>query len=104
MKNNLIVALRPYVTGEMMVIEVETPPKKSRKSNPEHKKYHKRQKPDEDEEEMLEFIEDEEEEEEEQQTEVFAHKIVLERTLQRINWYVRGNFFICPFVRFPGHQ
>ena len=56
MKNNLIVALRPYVTGEMMVIEVETPPKKSWKSNPEHKKYHKREKPDENKDEMLEFV------------------------------------------------
>ena len=98
MKNNLIVALCSYATKELMVTDAETPPKKSWKSNPEHKKYHKRQKPDEDEEEMLEFIEDEEEEEEEQQTEVFAHKIVLERTLQRINWYVKGNFCICLFV------
>ena len=32
-KNNPIVALHPYVTGELMIIEVETPPKKSQKSN-----------------------------------------------------------------------
>ena len=46
-KNNLIVALRPYVTGELMVAQAETPPKKSRKSIPEHEMYQKRQKPDE---------------------------------------------------------
>ena len=33
-KNHLIVAPRPYVTGELMVTKVETPPKKSRKSIP----------------------------------------------------------------------
>ena len=38
-KNNLIVALRPYVTGELMVAQAETPPKKSQKSKPGHKKY-----------------------------------------------------------------
>ena len=40
-KNNLLVALRPYVTREMMSGEAQTPPKKSRKSNPVHKKYNK---------------------------------------------------------------
>ena len=70
MKNNLVYALRHYVTGELMVIQAEMHPKKSRKSIPEHKKYKKRQKLDEDEEEMLEFVE--EEEEEEQQIEVLA--------------------------------
>ena len=66
-KNNLIVALCLYVTGELMVTQAETPPKKSSKSIPEHKKYQKRQKLDE-EEEILEFVE----EEEEQQIEVVA--------------------------------
>ena len=65
-KNNLIVALRPYVTGELMVAEVETPPMKSRKLIPQHKKYQKRQKPYEEEDEIIEFVE------EEQQIEVVA--------------------------------
>ena len=43
-KNNLIVALCPYVTGELMITEPETPPKPSRKSKPEHEKYKKRAK------------------------------------------------------------
>ena len=67
-KNNLIFALRPYVTGELMVAQAETPPMKSRKSIPEHKKYQKRQKPneeEEEEEEIIEFVEKEEEEEQE---------------------------------------
>ena len=55
-KNNLLVALRPYVTGEMMSGEAQTPPKKSRKTNPVHKKYNKRPRPDEDDEEVLEFV------------------------------------------------
>ena len=54
-KNNLIVALRSYVTGGAMVAQAETPPMKSRKSNPEHKKYQKRQKPDEEEDEIIEL-------------------------------------------------
>ena len=73
-KNNLIVALHPYVKGELMVIEAKTPQKKSRKSNPENKKYQKTQKPDKEEDdddhEIIEFIE--EEEEEEQELEVVA--------------------------------
>ena len=36
-KNNLIVALRPYLSGELMVAQAETPKKKSRKSIPEKK-------------------------------------------------------------------
>ena len=52
-KNNLIVALRPYVIGELMVAQAETPKKKSRKSNPENKKYKKRSKPDEEEEDLV---------------------------------------------------
>ena len=63
-KNNLIVALRPYVTGELMVAQAETPPKKSHKSIPEHKKYQKRQKPNEEEKEIIEFVEEEDEEQE----------------------------------------
>mgnify|MGYP000235156726 CR=1 FL=1 len=39
--NNLIVALHPYVTGELMITEAET-----LKSKLEHKKYQKRAKPD----------------------------------------------------------
>ena len=38
-KNNLIVALRPYITGHLIVAQAEKPPKKSRKSIPENKKY-----------------------------------------------------------------
>ena len=67
---NLIVALCPYVTGELMVREAETPPKKSHKWNLEHKRYKKRPKPDEDKQEMLEFVK--EEDAEEQQIEVVA--------------------------------
>ena len=60
-KNNLIVALRPYVIGELMVAQVETPPKKSQKLNPKNKKYQKRHKPNEEEEhEIIEFVEEEE--------------------------------------------
>ena len=40
-KNNLTVALRPYVTGELMVAQAEKPAKKSCKLIPEHKKYQK---------------------------------------------------------------
>ena len=70
-KNNLIVALRPYVIGELMLAQAMTSQKKSRKSNPENKKYQKRQKPDEEEEhEIIEFVE--EEEEQEQELEVMA--------------------------------
>ena len=73
-KNNLIVALRPYLSGELMVAQAETPKKKSQKSNPENKKYQKISKPDEEEEEdhheIIEFVE--EEEEEEQELEVVA--------------------------------
>ena len=64
-KKNLIVALRPYVTGELIVAQTETP----HKSIPEHKKYQKCQKPNEEEDEIIEFVE---EEEEEQQIEVVA--------------------------------
>ena len=66
-KNNLIVALRPYVTGEMMSTEAETPPKKSRKTKPEHKKYQKRQISNDEDLDVLEF---EEEEDDEQQLEI----------------------------------
>ena len=69
-KNYLIVALRPYVTRELVVAQAETPPKKSRKSIPEHKKYQKCQKGNEEEDEIIEFVE--EEEEEEQEIEVVA--------------------------------
>ena len=62
-------ALRPYLSGELMVAQAETPKKKSRKSIPENKKYKKRSKPDEEEEEehneIIEFVEEEEEEEQE---------------------------------------
>ena len=61
-KNNLIVALRPYIKGELMVTQATTPPKSAKKSKLEHKKYKKRQQPEEDEPEVLEFVEDEEEE------------------------------------------
>ena len=56
-KNNLIVALRPYVTGEMMITEVEIPPKQSRKTKPEHKKYQKQQISNDKELEVFEFEE-----------------------------------------------
>ena len=39
----------PYLSGELMVAQTETPKKKSRKSIPENKKYKKRTKPDEEE-------------------------------------------------------
>ena len=78
-----------------MVTEAETPSKKSQKSKPKHKKYEKRQKPNEDELEMLEFVEEEEEESNKSKLllrEAKCHhafylqsKIVLERTLQRLN-------------------
>ena len=47
-KNNLIVALCPYVTGELMITEAEMPPNKYQKSKPEHMKYQKPPKPDDD--------------------------------------------------------
>ena len=56
-KKNLIVALRPYVTGELIVAQTETP----HKSIPEHKKYQKCQKPHEEEDEIIEFVQEEEE-------------------------------------------
>ena len=60
-KNNLIVACCPYVIGELMIRNVEIPPKKSRKSKSEHKKYKKRPTlPDDDELDVLEFVEEEE--------------------------------------------
>ena len=62
-KNNLIVALCPYVIGELMITETKTPPKPSRKSKPEHEKYKKRAKLDDD---KLEEME----EKDEQQVEV----------------------------------
>ena len=58
-KNNLIVALRPYIKGELMVAQATTPPKSANKSKPEHKKYKKRQQPEDDEPEVLKFVEDE---------------------------------------------
>ena len=62
-KSNLIVALRPYITGEFITKEDETPPsKQSRKSNPEQKKYIKRKQPKDEEVEVLEYSEEEEEE------------------------------------------
>ena len=66
-KNNLSVALRPYITGpEMISTEAETPPRQSRKIRPEHKKYQKRQISNEE----LKVLEFEEEEDDEQQVEV----------------------------------
>ena len=63
-KSNLIVALRPYITGEFITKEDETPlPKQARKSNPEQKKYIKRKQPKDEEVEVLEYSEEEEEEE-----------------------------------------
>ena len=59
-KNNVILALRPYVTGELMITKAETTPKQSQKSKPEHKKYKKWPKTDDDELEVLEFMEEEE--------------------------------------------
>ena len=38
-KNNLIVALSPYIKGELMVMQATTPPKSAKKSKPKHKKY-----------------------------------------------------------------
>ena len=61
-KSNLIVALRPYITGEMIMKQDEMPPKQSRKSKLEQRKYQKRQTPKEEEVELLEYSEDEEEE------------------------------------------
>ena len=37
-KNNLIVALRPYIKGELMVSQATTPPKPAKKSKLEQKK------------------------------------------------------------------
>ena len=65
-KNNVILALRPYVTGELMITKAETTPKQSQKSKPEHKKYHKRAKPDDEKLDVLDSVE----EEKEQQLEV----------------------------------
>ena len=61
-KSNLIVALRPYITGEMITKQDTKPPKQSRKSKPEQKKYQKRQKPEEEEVKLLEYSQEEEEE------------------------------------------
>ena len=61
-KNNLIVALRLYIKGELMVTQATIPPKSANTSKPEHKKYKTLQHPEEDEQEVLEFVEDEEEE------------------------------------------
>ena len=58
----MIVALRPYIKGELMVMQGTTPPKSANKSKHEHQKYKKRQRPEEDEQEVLKFVEDEEEE------------------------------------------
>ena len=60
-KNNLIVALCPYVTGELMITEPETPPKPSRKSKLEQQKYKKIANPDDDELEVKELVEEEDE-------------------------------------------
>ena len=51
-KNNLIVALRPYIKGELIVTQATTPPKSAKKSKPEHKKYRKKQQPEEEEPEL----------------------------------------------------
>ena len=40
-KKNLIVVLRPYIKGELMVAQVETPPKFAQKATSKHKKYKK---------------------------------------------------------------
>ena len=62
-KSNLIVTLRPYITGEMITKQDEMPLKQSRKSKLEQKQYgHKRQKLEE-EIKLLEYAEEEEEEE-----------------------------------------
>ena len=37
-KNNLIVALRPYIKGELMVTQASTLPNSAKKGKPEHKK------------------------------------------------------------------
>ena len=58
----MIVALRPYIKGELTVTQATTPPKSAKKSKPKHKKYKKRHQPEEDEPEVLNFVEDEEEE------------------------------------------
>ena len=62
-KNNIIVALRPYIIGELMVAKPKTPPKKSAKCTQAQKKYKKRAKPDDAKLEVLEFVEDDEDEE-----------------------------------------
>ena len=62
-KNNLIVALRPYVTGEMMSTQADTPPKQSRITKLELKKYKKLQISKDEELEVLEFEEEEDDEE-----------------------------------------
>ena len=62
-KNNIIVALLLYITGELMVVEAEMPPIKMAKSKPMQKKYKKRAKPHDDELDVVEFVQDEEDEE-----------------------------------------
>ena len=62
----MIIALRAYFTGELIITEAETPPKPSRKFKSEHKKYKKRAKLDDD---KLEEME----EKDEQQVEVVPH-------------------------------
>ena len=61
-KNNLIVAFRLYIKGELTFTHATTPPMSAKKSKPEHKKYKKRQQLEEDELDVVEFVEDEEEE------------------------------------------
>ena len=39
-KNNLIVALRPYIKGELVVSQTTTPPRPTKKSKQEQKAYH----------------------------------------------------------------
>ena len=55
--NNFIVALRPYIKGELIVTQATAPPKSTKKSKPKHKKYKKKQQPEE-EEPKLEVPED----------------------------------------------
>ena len=61
LRKDLILALRPYITGELMVVEAEKPPKTSQKSKPEKNKYKKRAQPDDDELEVKELVEEEDE-------------------------------------------
>ena len=60
-KNNLIVALHPYIKGGLMVLQASTPPKSATKGKPKNKKHKKKQHPEEDKPEVLEFVEVEEE-------------------------------------------